>query len=189
MDQLSKKNNSSFDNRPVPLFDPMLQLENVSENWLDWTKKFEIFAEHTDLIEKGNKIMIAALLFYAGPEVSRIYDTINEQSEHDEYDDVKNVLAEYFNISEKKLDQPINELADKIDTVDKEETIQSQQPAETLDINKAQKENSTVTSSQTNNDRVSSNRGSGKYSRKALNEAKEVIKKHRIKINTSKMLI
>ncbi len=183
MDQLNKKTNSSFENRPIPLFDPMLHLENLNESWHEWTKKFETFAENTELFEKGDKIMIAALLFYAGPEVSRLYDALNKNGEH-EYDDVKNALSEYFDINEKNLDQPNNVLEDRIETTSETKIIKVSEGQQASDM--VQKENSTVTSSQTNNEvRVSSNRVSDKYSRKSAIESKEVKKK----ISNKNMLI
>lgn len=83
------------ENRPVPLFDNFINLEDVGEKWIEWLDAYERYAELSEISSKGQKLMISALLFYAGQKVSRIYDTISLKD--DDYDAVKEKLTSYFN--------------------------------------------------------------------------------------------
>lgn len=102
------------ENRPIPLFDSMIESEDVGQKWITWVQEYEKYADSAEISEKGSQLMTSALLFYAGLKVTRIYDTISIPG--DDYDAVKEKLFSYFNPqSRKSSTETINKESNAID--------------------------------------------------------------------------
>jgi hypothetical protein len=84
------------ENRPIPLFDDILSLnnDNLAEKWLKWLNDYEIFSETQGNLEQGDKLLISSLLFYAGPNLTSIYDEYCHSD--DNYEMVKDKILNHF---------------------------------------------------------------------------------------------
>ena len=84
-------------NRPIPLFDDILSLnnDNLAEKWSRWLNDYEKFAESNGILDQtDSKLIISSLLFYAGPNLTSIYDEYLHPE--DNYEMVKDKIQAHF---------------------------------------------------------------------------------------------
>jgi len=84
------------ENRPIPLFDDILTLnnDNLAEKWIEWLNDYEKFSETQESLEQVDKMLISSLLFYAGPNLTSIYDEYCHSD--DNYEMVKEKILNHF---------------------------------------------------------------------------------------------
>ena len=78
---------------------PRLDLSsgNPVEQWEQWLSTFKIYLTATEVDKKEEKIQIAQLLHYAGPELQKIYHTLQFSTEEsDKLEVVVEKLNKYF---------------------------------------------------------------------------------------------
>jgi len=84
-------------NRPILLFDDILSLnnDNLAEKWSRWLNDYEKFAESNGILDQTDpKLIISSLLFYAGPNLTGIYDEYLHPD--DNYEMVKDKIQAHF---------------------------------------------------------------------------------------------
>uniref|UniRef100_A0A1Y1KAV0 Retrotransposon gag domain-containing protein n=1 Tax=Photinus pyralis TaxID=7054 RepID=A0A1Y1KAV0_PHOPY len=82
---------SGFHN-PLP---NLILNNNPAENWKQWLNRFRIYLTATEVDKKPEKVQIAQLLHFAGPELQKIYDTLQFQENEDK--NKINVVIEKLN--------------------------------------------------------------------------------------------
>ncbi len=67
---------------------------SLSNRWTAWLKRFERFVVAMDIKDTTRKRSL--LLYLAGPEVEKIFETIQDNGEEKDYDVAAKTLTEYF---------------------------------------------------------------------------------------------
>ena len=78
----------------ISQFNPSTDPASVSQRWKDWLKRFQRFIMAMDIKDDTRKRNL--LLYLAGPEVDKIFETLPETGENKDYALAVKKLSEYF---------------------------------------------------------------------------------------------
>ena len=78
----------------IQQFSPYEDPTTLSNRWTVWLKRFERFVVAMDIKDTTRKRSL--LLYLAGPDVEKIFETIPDNGEEKDYDVAATKLTEYF---------------------------------------------------------------------------------------------
>jgi hypothetical protein len=78
----------------ISQFNPNTDPASVSQQWKDWLKRFQRFIVAMDIKDGTRKCNL--LLYLAGPEVDKIFETLPETGQEKDFELAVKKLNEYF---------------------------------------------------------------------------------------------
>ena len=78
----------------ISQFNPNTDTASVSQQWKDWLKRFQRFIVAMDIKDGTRKCNL--LLYLAGPEVDKIFETLPETGQEKDFELAVKKLNEYF---------------------------------------------------------------------------------------------
>ena len=86
---------------PMVAFDPNVDPSTISLRWKEWLNRFNRFLVAANINNTSRKR--AMLLYQAGPAVDKIFQTLENTGEEDDYDTAVTRLTDYFKPQKKVL--------------------------------------------------------------------------------------